>query len=137
MSSVSFSIPYVCGPKQSDRNKGRQHYPDPKVKADAQSLASLVAPHRPDKPLQGPLGLSLTVRYPWRKTEKKKWVRLGKRWKSSRPDYDNLSKQIGDVLERTGFMANDAQIACGHIEKFWTEQGGMDISLDELEPNHA
>ncbi len=138
MGSVSFSIPYVCGPKQGGGRPGGRgrRFTDPKVKGDAATLASLVLPFRPAKPMRGPLRLKVTFWYPWRKSETKKRRQYSCQWKDIPPDNDNLLKQLGDVLERLGFMGNDGQIARTEIEKLWANNGGMDVDLSELEPDH-
>lgn len=142
MSSISFTIPFACTAKQADRSRtvntrdGRsfvQHYQSAEVKENAATLASLIAPHRPSKPMSGPLHLSLTFRFAWRKGESKKWLARGQRWKDTKPDWDNLAKQVGDVLERSGFMGNDSQIACAYVEKRWADSPGIDVTLRELE----
>ncbi len=135
VTSVSFSIPYVCGPKQGGGRPGGRgkRFTDPKVKDDAATLASLVLPYRPAKPLQGPLLLQVMVRYPWRKSESKKRRQRKRRWKDTAPDNENILKQLDDVLEKLGFMGNDGQIACIVFDKCWTDNGGMDVTLRELE----
>lgn len=140
---IEFTIPYAVRPKQGDRSHvvtdshGNQfvaHHPDPKVKANAESLAALVAAHRPAEPLAGPLALELTFIFPWRKSESQRIRdRWGLRPKDTKPDWDNLSKQLCDVLERAGFFTNDSQLADVRVRKFWGSQTDCQVRLWTLD----
>lgn len=142
MRCIRFTIPYICKAKQGDRARviaaksGRtfvQHYPTAETRENAESLASLIVPHRPDMPMAGPVRLDLTFRFPWRKSDSRKQRQAGSRPKDTKPDWDNLGKQVSDVLEASGFFANDSQIAEVHLVKLFTDSPGIDVVLQELE----
>ncbi len=141
--AIEFEIPMVPRPKQSDRQQiiapknGKpafaRHYQPEAVTQNAKSLASLVAPHRPEIPLDGPVGLRFDVVYPYRKSEAKK-NRLALIPKDTKPDIDNLKKQLCDVLQACGFFVNDAQIAEACGRKFWGKQARTVIQLWRITP---
>ncbi len=64
-------------------------------------------------------------------------------WPTSRaiPDTDKLQRAVGDALEASGYIANDAQIVCWLALKKWCSTGsfgmdtpGMRLELRELTP---
>lgn len=132
--TIEFFIPWRVKPKQSFRaRRGRRGHPDRKVKNNAGALAAFAAQHLPAAPLVGPLRLDVVVRYAWRQSESKRTRELGGLFKDTSPDWDNLGKQIGDVLQAAGFFANDGQIADGRVRKVWgSRPAGVEIRLAEL-----
>ena len=138
---IDFFIPHIARPKQGDRvrvvapKKGKPfaaHYTPKDVKENAAVLAALMRPFVPAKPLEGPLSLALVFVFSWRKSESKKNIAMGSRWKDTKPDCDNLQKNICDVMERMGFYVNDSQLADVHVRKLWADSPGVDVSLREL-----
>ena len=139
---LDFIIPYKLGPKQGDRARivtakdGRQfvhHHPATKVVEAAATLAAMIAQHRPDKPFDGPLRLVITSTAYWRRGEAA-WRKAHGTWpRDTGPDFDNLAKQMGDVLESSGFMVNDARIADGRVIKLWGDSPGIRIELETIE----
>ncbi len=138
---IEFSIPFTVGAKQGDRSRvvmprtGKPfvaHHPDPKTKRNAQALEALCLPYVPAKPLEGPLQLEMFVNYPWRKSESKK--RRASAWqpKDTKPDADNIAKQVCDVLEGMGFFANDAQISDLRVSKGWAARAELEVTITEL-----
>lgn len=133
MKDIQFSIPWIVQPKQSTRftKEGRRYTPKA-VKENAAALAAMFAPFVPDEPLVGPVRLHVAFWYPWRKSEPK-WRRAkGWAWKDTKPDDDNLRKQVSDVMEKCGFFTNDSQIAWGETTKQWGDKGCVNIILKEL-----
>lgn len=141
---IEFTIPCFVHPKQGGRvqvvSRGgktwaHHHQPD-KVIENARAITTLCAQHRPETPMRGPIRLTLSFQYPWRKSEPQKnrhcqGVRAGKP-KDTNPDLGNLEKQIEDVLERAGFFVNDAQIAERHSQKGWCDQGGVSVVIETM-----
>ena len=133
---IEFTIPLIVHPKQGDRvqvvSRGgktwaHHHQPD-KVLDNARAITTLCGRHRP---MRGPIRLSLFFRYPWRTSEPKK-NRNGFKPKDTKPDLENLEKQIVDELERTGFFVNDGQVAEKHSQKGWTEQGSVSVIIETM-----
>jgi len=139
---LDFTIPYRLRQKQGDRSRvaltgeGKQHvrhYQPKKVVDAANNLAALVAGHRPSVPLQGPLHLRITVVCPWRANEAQ-WRKASGVWpKDTKPDCDNLSKQMCDVLAGAGFYGNDSQIAHLEVIKAWGNSPDIRIELETIE----
>ncbi len=137
---IEFTIPYIVAPKNADRSRVVQggngkawahHYQPKKVTDNAKTLAALCAEYRPESPMLGPIRLTLAFWYPWRKTEPLK-NRKAPVAKDTKPDLDNLEKQITDVLERSGFFANDSQIAEKRSCKGWRDQGFVKVVIETM-----
>ncbi len=141
MPTISFSIPFTVGAKQGDRSRvvtpriGKpfvRHYPDPKTKRNAQALKVLCLPYVPAKPLKGPLRLEMFVNYPWRESESERNRARGEIPKDTKPDADNIAKQVCDVLEAMGFFVNDSQIAHLEVYKAWADKPSLLVGITEL-----
>lgn len=137
-SSIEFEIPFTAIAKQADRSRivktgsGRQfvaHYQPKEIVEHADNLAALLAPHRPTAPLRGPLELTLTFKFPWLGTAPSRVIAAGWYPKDTKPDWDNLSKQICDVLQKCGFFINDSQIWNSHVRKVFCPQASVQIQL--------
>ena len=94
-------------------------------------LIALIAPYTPEKPLEGPLRLSVEWSYPWRTSEPKKNRARGFRMCDTKPDCDNLTKQLCDILTRLGFWLDDAQVADLRFCKMWREKPGIHIEISQ------
>ncbi len=131
---LQFFVPYRAQPKQSVRAYRTKDgkvgtYRPQRVDENAKAVRTFMAAHRPDKPLEGPLRLELAFYYPWRKAATKAQRACGRQPKDTGPDCDNLAKQVADELEHMGFFTNDSQIADLHVQKFWTDNVGVSITL--------
>lgn len=104
----------VVLPKQGDRStirRGRiRHYTPSRVRNNAQGLASLLGPHAPPAPWTGPVSVEIIAGFPFRKKESPIAREFGWDWKDAKPDVDNLTKQVLDVLQGCGFFKNDSQV---------------------------
>jgi Holliday junction resolvase RusA-like endonuclease len=139
---INFTLPIVAVGKRSTeyrvvpRKGGAGHFVagyQPKVARDnARNMAALMAPHAPPKPLAGPLRLDVVFRWPWRKSELKRNIAKGSMPHDVKPDFDNCCKQLCDVMQSVGMFTNDSQLAEVRVKKFWTDQGGIDVWLEEL-----
>lgn len=127
---IEFFIPFPVRPKNSRRAfmvKGKPRVVEnPDTVDNAQSLASLCMPYRPEKPIEGPITVSYTFQYKWRKGDK----RRGDVRKVSRPDLGNLTKQMDDVLCECGFFNDDAQISeYREVRKMWWDEDGVEVII--------
>lgn len=80
--------------------------------------------------LDGPLRVQATFVYQWPRS----WSqakRLANRWKTSRPDIDNLSKLVGDALNEI-VWADDALIVEATISKLYDETPRTTIIVEML-----
>ena len=104
----------------------------PELVAAKQFLDVLLIPHRPVKPLARPAELRLAFTWPWRKAEPKKNRVDRKMWHTSRPDCTNVAKTVEDALVRNRFIEDDGGNSRVVIEKFWGDEPGIQITIEEL-----
>lgn len=88
-----------------------------KMAAETETWTSLLAPHRPPAPLEGPLILHVRMIWPHLKSAKTR-DRDRLLPKISKPDCSNVSKHLEDLLVRLRFIVNDAHVARHTVEKF-------------------
>lgn len=119
--------------KQVLRYGNRNIISKTKASLDAENTwHQVLAPHQPPAPIPGPISLTIELTWPWRKSEKKGVVALGRTWHTSRPDLDNLSKTITDCLVRQCFMPDDATVAILTMRKFWGDKPGVRIVIETI-----
>jgi Holliday junction resolvase RusA-like endonuclease len=53
-------------------------------------------------------------------------------YKTTKPDTHNLNKLLFDVMTGLGYWTDDALVASEIIEKFWAQQPGIYIKIQEL-----
>lgn len=136
----SISFTEYCNPPKTTSQQKRVKVEDNKprfFKSKEQINAettfdSILMPHRPDKPLQGPLGLFVRVYWPYRKSEPKK-NRYRPIPHDTKPDLDNWVKMLIDRMKALGYMVDDSQICCLIVTKYWSETGSITIQLEVME----
>ena len=97
------------------------------------ALYVYLLPYRPSSPLLGPLSVHYELMYPYRKSEKKSYVKANKLiWKSTRPDCDNTVKAITDQLAKMEFFLDDAQIVDLRVQKMYGPKAYMEIEIEGL-----
>lgn len=103
--------------KRLSMRRGRPVFFKPDtLRSEARTWAVLLQPHRPERPMVGPLSVSLRLIYPHRSsTPKRHRDRLLP--KVSRPDCDNAGKELIDTLAKMQFLNDDSWIARLQIEK--------------------
>lgn len=134
--TIDFFIPVVVKPKQSYRARRGGGYTDPKIKQNAKDIAKYTARFRPDRPLEGPISVMFVFVFPYTSADRKQSNPCRYPWKAGRGqvgDYDNLAKQIGDILQQQGFFANDAAICDAVVRKRKRDEPGVHVTLSELE----
>jgi Holliday junction resolvase RusA-like endonuclease len=131
---IEFFIPHELKPKGNRKQawKGASFPTHPKsVKDNAAALRYFAAEHRPDTPWSCGVKLVADVVYPWRSNTPNRVKELGMYPKFTRPDVDNLLKQLGDVLQSTGFFTDDGKIAEATIRKWHGAHPGINVQLTE------
>lgn len=94
-------------------------------------LMWLLAPHRPDKPFENAVSLTVRWQYPYLKSVRKRDI--GKNIPcTTRSDSDNICKFVCDCLTRCRFWNDDSQVAILHFEKFYSENAGIFIKIEEI-----
>lgn len=116
---------------------GRAHFFTKQKVRDAEDLlAALLAPHAPAEPLRGGIYLQARWCFPYRKSERKSVTNTGREIPhTSRPDLDNLEKNLLDVLTRLRFIEDDSKIFSKSTAKFWGPSPYLSIAIktqDEL-----
>lgn len=95
---------------------------------------ALLAEHKPEQKMEGPLSLLIAYCYPWKKTEPKKNKVTGWKWKDTRPDADNLPKTLKDCMTDLGFWGDDGQVAQLLFEKSHCDREFIRIKITQLDP---
>ena len=96
------------------------------------SLVQLMMEHAPEKPLEGPLRVSILVVWPWRKSEPKYRRALKAAPHARKPDLDNYANLLLDSLHDAAFFANgDQQIYSLTLTKHWSDEPGIFITIEE------
>ena len=103
-------------------------YTGAKGRASEQNIIAQLMPSRLEQPLEGPVYLDT---YFFMKRPKSHY-RTGKhagvlkedapRWCTSKPDIDNLRKNVMDALTKAGFWRDDAQVAEGRSSKRYADE---------------
>jgi crossover junction endodeoxyribonuclease RusA len=127
-------------PKATSQQKGvmviagkPRYFKRKHVQQAEQDLTALLMPHRPAKPLCGPVRLMVVWAYPWRKSESKRNRARGWLPCDTRPDCDNLSKLFCDAMTRLGFWGDDSQVADLRFRKQWSDHAGIYVEAEEME----
>lgn len=114
---------FVCG--------GRvRFYTKRRVRESENFLAALCSMHVPDVPFAVPVAVKVRWTFPWRKSERRGIVAAGVPVPhTSRPDLDNLEKNLLDVLTRLNFWTDDSLVAEKSTSKFWGPKPGIDVEI--------
>lgn len=142
MDPIRIELPFEVLPKQTKENvllrtrRTGKLYMGRKTPAEVKANRDLIVAHakplRPGEPFIEPVEVGITCFYPANKdgnylsivevtpmnivTWENSVMRV--RPKTTRPDSDNLAKQLLDALERAGFFKNDAQVADLRVRRF-------------------
>ena len=114
---------FVCG--------GRvRFFTKKKVRQSENFLAALLSMHKPDVPFSEPVSVSVTWTFPFRKSERRSVVKAGMPVPhTSRPDLDNLEKNLLDVMTRLNFWTDDSLVTEKSTSKWWGPKPGIDIEI--------
>ena len=116
------------------------HYKKKNVAAAEAILRDALLPYVPAEPIADrPIWLVVSWLFPYPKSAKKHRAWFA-RWKTTRPDTDNLNKLLKDVMTDMGFWKDDALICREYIQKYYSDEPGirigvyddMDLDFDEV-----
>ena len=113
-----------------NRKTGRvQYYDPPELRAARAKLTDMIGRYAPEQPLEG--ALQLVTKWIWPMETDGQIVLNGMeyRWKTSKPDTDNLIKMLKDCMTRTGYWKDDAQVASEITQKFYGPKPGIYIEV--------
>ena len=113
------------GTAQMKRYDGRtKHYfKSARLQQTEDFYLAELAKYRPVTPIEGPVSLDIDFDY-FIKDKKKRG-----RWKTSRPDVDNVAKLLIDCMTKLGFWVDDAQIARLRVSKHYAEGEQAQITI--------
>lgn len=103
------------------------------VAAARETLTKYLARHAPAEVMAGPLKLTATWTFNWRKEDEVKrrrgdlpaWVP-----KVTRSDTDNLVKMLKDVMTERGYWADDAHVCAEYLRRGWGDRPGIHIRVE-------
>ncbi len=123
-------------PKGQPRARKGQHgwYTPSMIKAWKDDLAAALIPHRPAKPLDGPLELILWFYLPRPQRLDHKSDPDGPVLAPVMPDFDNLEAPTANVLQSIGFIQNDKLICHSDTWKCYHRKGGTPGVVLQLKP---
>jgi Holliday junction resolvase RusA-like endonuclease len=139
---IAFHLPIVP-PKATSQTAGKRilvikgkpmFFKNAKAQSAENDLTLLCSRHAPAKPMEGPLSLSIDFVFPWRASEPKKRIALGRVPHTSKPDCSNLVKTIEDCLTKLGFWQDDSQVADLHVSKAWGSAVGIYVAIRPVPP---
>ena len=94
-----------------------------------QELVMNLVQNRPKVPFLDkniPLKLSVTFFYA---------IKQNKKWglpKTTKPDLDNLLKNLQDYMTKLGYYVDDSQICWLEVKKFFSEKNLIQVEIDEV-----
>jgi len=148
LQGVSFVVPGRPRPKGNSKQGFIVNRGKPNARAiitDSKSTKAAVAhftgacsPFAPASPIQGPVRLVLAFYMPHVAKPPKWFVNAtddGVAYHDKRPDVDNLTKLVLDVLTKLGFWRDDAQVVTLIVRKHLAEPGAVgctSIHIQEL-----
>ena len=106
------------------------HYKKKNVAQAEAILRDALLPYVPAEPITDkPIWLSVIWMFPYPKSAKKHRAWFA-RWKTTRPDTDNLNKLLKDVMTDMGFWKDDALIYAELVQKVYSDEPGILIDYD-------
>lgn len=106
---------------------GKPKFYEPQELKDARAkLSAYLSRHVPEEKYTG--AVRLTVKWLFPRSGKKQ----NGEYKTTRPDTDNLNKLLKDCMTDLGFWKDDALVASEICEKFWADNPGIYIKIEEL-----
>ncbi len=129
---TSYFFPILLEPARVTHQSGtritRGHaYKSAALREWEATLEKALKPYVLTSPLEGPVALNVSWYF---KTANKK--KFGS-WKVTKPDTDNMQKTLKDIMTKTGFWKDDAQVVVERVEKVWSDVPGIFIHIEELE----
>ena len=105
-------------------SRAGQTYRTPANRRAVATLRAVFEPHAPRIAFAGPVYLEASITFPSRRSSVLP--------RTSRPDADNLAKDLLDALQATGFFRDDSQVARLTISKFDGPIPGIFVRVSNL-----
>lgn len=138
--SISFFLPCIPTAQQRVRHMRARNGIHISYKSDAQeanerTLEALMLEWVPDEPMDGTLQLAFQAVFPVPKSVSKREraaMLRGTIGHTSKPDLDNLAKQLKDCMTRLRFWRDDSQVARCIIGKEYGERPGWLVAVSRI-----
>lgn len=133
---IEFFMPMVPPTVTQQEHKVTVHngkprfYEPAELKAARSKLTAHLAKHKPERKLDGALGMQTTWLFPCGESH------LPGEYRTTKPDTDNLQKLLKDCMTATGFWTDDAQVVMESVQKRWNDVPGIYIAVKELDNGH-
>jgi Holliday junction resolvase RusA-like endonuclease len=140
--TVAFTIPgapaTITAQQKGVNFKSRAFYTKADVKREARRLRGYARPHRPSQPMSGPVYCLIRYVYPMTQNLAKKHadklsVENFTLLHTQKPDADNSSKLLLDVLTECGFWIDDKQVCDLCLQKRYGSEPRIDVIITEFE----
>lgn len=135
---MTFVIPILPRAQKRDRIGSRAghgiSYKDKGQKLEEDKIMALIYQFKPPVPFIGPLSLRIEAYLPIPASKPKRWrqeAEHGLIRPTTKPDADNLAKQIEDIMNRV-FYADDKQIVDLTVRKWYGLNPQWVITLEEI-----
>lgn len=102
-------------------------YDPPEVKEAKSKLLAYLSRYVPKAPYER--GIRLMVKWMFPTTDSRK----NGKYRTTKPDTDNLQKMLKDCMTKLHFWRDDALVASEICEKFWATIPGIYIMIQPLE----
>lgn len=101
-------------------------YEPQELKQAKSKLLAHLAGHVPDKRMDQ--GVMLVVKWLFPKGKHKNGE-----YRTTKPDTDNLQKMLKDCMTKLNYWRDDCLVVSEHVEKFWADNPGIYIMIQEME----
>jgi len=137
---ITFHLPIVP-PKATSQGAGKRimviggkpmFFKNKKAASAEHDFLILCAPYRPAQPLSGPISLKVDFVFPWRTSEPKYRIAMGRVPMTKKPDCSNLIKMLEDCLTKLQFWQDDGQVADLQVTKAWGNAVGIYVAIEEI-----
>ncbi len=105
-------------------------YEDARLKDARDKFTCYLWQHRPEKPMEGAIFLHTEWMYPATKKNP-----AGK-FKTTKPDTDNLIKLFKDCMTKTGFWRDDAQVVYEVTSKQYADHPGIYVYVADVDSDN-
>ena len=126
---INLTIPMAPKAQKRDRITARggfaRSYKDKGQRLEEDKLLTMIMALAPPKPLDGPISLEIKAYLPIPKSKPRIWqakAASGELRPTTKPDCDNLAKQICDVMQKV-FFQDDKQVVSLSVSKHYTVEG--------------
>lgn len=129
---IEFFMPMIIPETTHQQKKvsvvnGKPHFYEPKELQNArEKLTAHLAKHVPKEKFMGPVRMIVKWLYPIVGNHK------NGEYKYTKPDLDNSQKLLQDCMTDLGFWKDDCNVASLIAEKFWADQPGIYIRIEEI-----